>query len=199
MSKPQRFLTVCNGWLLVGASVILITPVSNGQQKTTARISIRPSADSQAKDVNVVNTPGVVVTNPIALAPGASIDIRSSATRLLFQTPAGGVLVSTPQELGEVDVSSFEQIRVVVVNRAFQSLHSAAAIVSLQLVEAGAALGTIDTLLAGEEPDHTATVFNVVSKVYEVPGRTLRITAKAGQDAEGAQGSTHVDVFVFGR
>ena len=95
-----KCVSVCSAWLLIGASITLMPSVSNGQQKPTPRIAIRANADTQAKDVNVVNTPGVVVTNPITLAPGASVDIHSSATRLLFQTPAGGVVVSPLQDLG---------------------------------------------------------------------------------------------------
>jgi hypothetical protein len=110
------------------------------------------------------------------------------ATTLAFNTPPVGVFIpaGTSQDLGTVDVHTFDRIRVFADERPGSA---ASAVISLVLTEAKGTLsvGFLDTLIleAGRE----------ITRVYEAPGTMLSISAGVA----GASGSTAgVDVWVWG-
>ncbi len=173
-------------FVLLGAAMIAaITPViSHGQGST-------------GKDVNVVNTPSVNVINPIALSAGTSVGISSSvanpvfvrderANLLAFQ--ALDVSFSSLSDLGDVSVGSYEKIRVMVQNQgpAFN--------LTLTLIEGGHAVGVLDVInVQGACPDFPCGGGAVTTtRVYEVPGRFIRLSSLADQRTRG-------NVMIFGR
>jgi type III secretion protein HrpB1 len=107
------------------------------------------------------------------------------ATVLAFRTKPGAVSVVPGQtkELGVVDVSRFERIRVV----ADERTGSASAItVRLTITEGNELVAFLDLL--------TLQPHSQVTRVYEVPGTKLTISA----DAAGGKGSDGLDVLVYG-
>src|SRR5262245_5970241 len=137
------------------------------------------------KNVNVVNTGA----NPVPTS--------ANPTVLLFQTPAGGVHINQPQDITDIDVSRFREIRLVLVNHPSSGGSNAAARVQLQVVEAANVVGNLDTLIA-------ATDFSIaqentsVTKAYTIPARNLKIRAEALLDPAGQIGHVTVDLLVFG-
>jgi hypothetical protein len=108
------------------------------------------------------------------------------ATKLAFRTKVGGVSIPVghSQELGSVDVSEFERIRLVADERA-----GSAGNVSLRLTitEGSELVAQLDTV--------NLTPHAQTTRVYEVPGNKLSIFADvAGTGA----GETALDVLVYG-
>src|ERR1044071_726435 len=107
-------------------------------------------------------------------------------TVLAFRTPVGGVTIPAGQskQLGVVDVSQFERIRVV----ADERVGSGTGItLRLTISEGNELVAQLDLL--------HLTPHAEITKTYEIPGTTLTIFA----DAAGGTGSDSVDVLVYGR
>ena len=173
MNKHKNSLLVCT----VLAIVFL----------TMAVIDSNHVRGADVRDVNVVNTN----TNPVPVQP-------TEVTGLLFQTAPGGVLITAPQDVGNIDVSSFNEIRVLLVNHPSTEGSDGAALVQLEVAEAGAVVGDLDTLLAGV--DFSTNQQNTsLSRTYTVPARSLRIRAKALPNPTGAPGHATIDLLVYGR
>jgi type III secretion protein HrpB1 len=107
------------------------------------------------------------------------------STKLAFRTPVGGVKIPAGQskDLGMVDVSPFERIRVVADER----------------VGSGTGINIRITITEGTELVAQLDILHLsphsqVTRVYEVPGTKLTIFA----DALGGTGSDGIDVLVFG-
>jgi len=109
------------------------------------------------------------------------------ATVLAFRTPPGGVSIpaGTSKQLGQVDVSPFEQIRLV----ADERVGSVANVtLRLTITEGNELVAQLDTPVLAPHSQLT--------KTYLVPGRELTIFA----DVAGAAGtgSAAVDVLIYG-
>lgn len=108
------------------------------------------------------------------------------ATTLAFSTPPGWVVLPAGKtvDLGTVDVHTFDQVRVF----AKQTYAIAGTtVVQLILMEGSNTVGNLDTLDVGGTAQ--------ITRVYEVPGTTLSISANT-PGAFGAEGC--VDVWVWG-
>ena len=184
--KIRNLFCVLLGTAMLVALIAAITPVSSQGQ-----------GGNSGKDVNVVNTPNVNVTNPITLSAGTSVDVSSSASNPIFvremQTTAVAfqsldTSFSALQNLGDIDVSPYRQIRVVVQNQ------GAPFSLTLTLVEAGRSIGNLDVIdVPGACPDVSCGNGRAsVTRVYEVPGRTIRLSSNADRRIKG-------DVVIFGR
>ena len=106
-------------------------------------------------------------------------------TKLAWRTPVGGVTVpaGSSKELGTVDVSPFEQIRLV----ADERTGSASSItIRLTITEGKELVAQLDT--------PTLTPHSQVTRVYSTPGTKLTIFA----DAAGAKGTDSLDVLIYG-
>jgi len=139
------------------------------------------------KDVNVVNTN----TNPVPVQP-------AQVTALLFQTAADGVRISGPQDIANLDVSPFSEIRVLLVNHPSTEGSDGAARAQIEVVEGGAIVGVLDTLVAAVDFS-TSQQSTSLSRTYTVPARNLRVKAEALQDPTGQSGHATIDVLVYGR
>ena len=108
------------------------------------------------------------------------------ATVLAFRTPAGGVSIpaGSSRELGKVNVSSFEQIRLVADERI-----GSASNVTLRLIitEGNELVAQLDTPVL--------TPHSQLTRVYDVPGRELTIFADVAGSGSGSAG---VDVLIYG-
>lgn len=112
-----------------------------------------------------------------ALLPGHTV--------LAFRTPPGAVSIPAGQskQLGVVDVSVFERIRVV----ADERIGSGSGIqIRMTITEGSELVAQLDVL--------HLTPNSQVTKVYDVPGTKLTIFA----DASGGTGSDGVDVLIYG-
>ena len=135
-----------------------------------------------AGSVSISNTPNVNIANP---------------TDLLFQTSAGGVHITGSEDVANIDVSGFREIRVLLVNHPSTGGSDAAAKVQLQIVEGGIVVGNLDTLVAAV--DFSTTQENTsLTKAYTVPARNLRIKAEPLLDPMGARGHATIDLLVYG-
>lgn len=111
--------------------------------------------------------------------------MQQSGTTLAFRTPLGGVAIPTGQskELGVVDVSSFERIRVV----ADERVGSGSGLnVRLTITEGNELVAQLDVLALSPHSQ--------VTRVYEVPCTKLTIFA----DAAGGKGTDGLDVLIYG-
>ena len=108
-----------------------------------------------------------------------------SQTLLAFRTPAGGVSIPAGQskQLGVVDVSQFERIRVVADERAGSGTGIT---VRLTITEGNELVAQLDLL--------HLTPHAQITNVYEVPGTKLTIFA----DAAPGVGNDALDVLVYG-
>ena len=116
---------------------------------------------------------------------GTAPAIQPSRTVLAFRTPVGGVSIPAGQskELGVVDFSAFERIRVV----ADERVGSGSGInVRLTITEGNELVAQLDVLALSP---HSQT-----TRVYEVPCTKLSIFA----DAIGGSGADALDVLVYG-
>ena len=158
--------------------------------------NIRGQSGSVGKDVNVVNTPNVNVSNPVTLAAGASVNVISSAANPVLVRSAQSTAVaftasnvsfSGLEALGDIEVAGYEKIRIVVLNRSF------AVDLVVNVVEAGQIVGVLDVIaVPGCDGSGGCVGTRSISRLYEVPGRKIRFTTNADQRATG-------DVVVFGR
>ena len=108
------------------------------------------------------------------------------ATKLAFRTAVGAVSIPVGQSksLGAVDVHAFERIRVV----ADERIGSAGPVViRLTLTEGNELVALLDTF--------TLQPHSQVTRVYEVPGTKLSISADA---ISGGSGNSSVDVLIYG-
>ena len=106
-------------------------------------------------------------------------------TVLAFRTPPGGVSIPAGQskQLGIVDVSAFERIRVV----ADERVGSGSGInVRLTITEGNELVAQLDVL--------QLTPHSQMTRVYEVPGTKLTVFA----DAAGGVGTDALDVLIYG-
>lgn len=104
---------------------------------------------------------------------------------LAFRTKPGGVSVSagTSQELGVVDVTPYERIRVVVDERIGSGTGVTVRLTITEGQELVAFLGLL-TLAPHQQK----------TRVYEVPGTKLSVFA----DAAGGSGTDALDVLIYG-
>ncbi len=106
-------------------------------------------------------------------------------TKLAFRTPPGAVKIPAGQskQLGVVDVSPFNKIRVV----ADERVGSGTGVnIRLTITEVNELVAQLDVL--------GLTPHSQITRVYEVPCTTLTIFV----DAIGGTGSDGVDVLVYG-
>ena len=106
-------------------------------------------------------------------------------TSLAFRTPVGGVSIAAGKslQLGTVDVSKFERIRVV----ADERVGSGTGVnIRLTITEGSELVAQLDVL--------TLTPRSQVTRVYEVPGTKLTLFA----DAIAGGGTDSVDLLVYG-
>jgi len=111
--------------------------------------------------------------------------MQPSNTTLAFRTPVGGIAIPAGQskQLGVVDVSHFERIRVV----ADERTGSGTGInVRLTITEGNELVAQLDVL--------SLTPHAQVTRVYEVPGTKLTVFA----DAAGGKGTDGLDVLIYG-
>jgi len=104
---------------------------------------------------------------------------------LAFRTAPGGVSIpaGTSKELGVVDVSPYERIRVV----ADERIGSGTGVtVRLTITEGQELVAFLDLLAMAPHQQ--------VTRVYEVPGTTLSVFA----DAAGGSGTDGLDVLIYG-
>jgi type III secretion protein HrpB1 len=107
------------------------------------------------------------------------------STTLAFRTPVGAVSVAAGQskQLGVVDVSPYNSIRVV----ADERTGSVSGIsIRLTITEGSELVAQLDVL--------SLTPHSQITKVYEVPGTKLTVFA----DAVGGAGSDALDVLIYG-
>lgn len=106
---------------------------------------------------------------------------------LAFRTKPGGVSVpaGASRELGVVDVSPYERIRVVAGEQAGPGT---GVTIRLTITEGQELVAHLDVLALA--PDQQAT------RVYEVPGTTLTLSVVA--DAAGGSGTDGLDVLIYG-
>jgi type III secretion protein HrpB1 len=107
------------------------------------------------------------------------------STTLAFRTPQGGVSVPAGQskQLGTVDVSPYERIRVVADERVGSGTGMS---VRLTITEGNELVAQLDVL--------PLTPHSQVTRVYEVPGSKLTVFA----DAVGGAGTDALDVLIYG-
>lgn len=124
-------------------------------------------------------TVGLLLLSAVAFA-------QTSVTTLAFRTQPGatGILLGQSRQLGTISVDHYERIRIVAAERA----RSAGPVrIRLMITEGNERVGLLDTI--------TVQPNSQVTRVYEVPGRTLTIYA----DALGTgSGTSAVDVFIYG-
>jgi type III secretion protein HrpB1 len=116
---------------------------------------------------------------------GTAPALAPTNTVLAFRTPLGGVSIPAGQskQLGIVDVSAFDQIRVV----ADERVGSGSGInVRLTITEGNELVAQLDVL--------QLTPHSQVTKVYDVPGTKLTVFA----DAAGGSGTDALDVLIYG-
>jgi type III secretion protein HrpB1 len=111
--------------------------------------------------------------------------IEAARTVLAFRTPAGGVSIPAGQskQLGVVDVSPYERIRVVADERAGSGTGVS---IRLTITEGGELVAQLDIL--------HLTPHAQITNVYEVPGTTLTVFA----DAAPGSGNNGLDVLIYG-
>jgi hypothetical protein len=119
------------------------------------------------------------------MSTGAGAGVAFPHTTLAFRTPPGAVSIPAGQskELGVVDVSMFERIRVVADERAGSGTGIS---VRLTITEGNELVAQLDVL--------HLTPHSQVTTVYEVPGTRLTIFA----DAAPGPGNDALDVLVYG-
>ncbi len=171
MNKLKNTLPVAAGLLIL---IFMMALINSGKVHS-----------DDVKNVNVVNT----AANPIPTA--------ANPTDLLFQTAAGGVRIIEPQDLANIDVSRFREIRVLLVNHPSTGGSDADARVQLQIAEGGIVVGNLDTLVATVDSS-TAQEKTSITKAYTIPGRNLRIKAEPLLDPMGVRGHATIDVLVYG-
>jgi len=119
------------------------------------------------------------------MSQGAAAAPAAAQTVLAFRTPAGGVSIPAGQskQLGVVDVSPFERIRVVADERAGSGTGIS---VRLTITEGNELVAQLDVL--------HLTPHAQITNVYEVPGTKLTVFA----DAAPGAGNDGLDVLVYG-
>jgi len=109
----------------------------------------------------------------------------TSKTVLAFRTPVGGISISAGQskQLGVVDVSGFERIRVVADERVGSGTGVS---IRLTITEGHELVAQLDVL--------HLTPHAQITNVYEVPCTTLTVFA----DAAPGAGNDGLDVLIYG-
>ncbi|MCW3475604.1 S53 family peptidase [Rhodovastum sp. RN2-1] len=107
------------------------------------------------------------------------------ATTLAFRTSPGGVTImpGMSRDLGVINVHGFERIRVVAEEHAD---NGASASIRLTMTEGTEPVGLLDVLPVASHAQ--------ITRVYEIPGTRLAISA----DAVGTAGAATVNVWVYG-
>ena len=107
------------------------------------------------------------------------------ATTLVFRTPLGGVSIpaGTSQTLGRVDVSRFNQVRMVVDERVGSPSGTK---VRLTITEGSELVADLGELTLSPDSDKTRT--------FAVPASTLTLVADAAQES----GADALDVLLYG-
>jgi type III secretion protein HrpB1 len=116
---------------------------------------------------------------------GTAPAMQPAHTVLAFRTPIGGVSIAAGQskELGVVDVSAYERIRVV----ADERIGSGSGInIRMTITEGSELVAQLDVI--------SLTPHSQVTQVYEVPCNKLTIFA----DATGTKGTDGLDVLIYG-
>jgi len=102
----------------------------------------------------------------------------ASTTQLIYSTPANGTYISGQQTLAVIDVSNYSQIRVIANTDGNVK-------VTLTEEEFGTYFVKMDSV--------NITPDQVLSKVYDVPGRKLVVIANA------SQGNPRIFIAIYGR
>jgi hypothetical protein len=153
--------------------------------------AIIPAA-AQTTDVNVVNTPTVILprgstigidssNNTVKLDPTAPVKVRGEKTEVILNQVINVDIVNYPHFSAKVDVSEYKQIRIVVRN---ETLGANAQITPFLYPENGFNYG------AGMVPFEKDPFQNVMNKVYDTPGNFIQIML---------QGSGSLRVVIYGR
>ena len=150
-------------------------------------ISIQPSVRAQIADklkssviaVLVVNSP----SEPVPVT--GTVELASPNTALVFQ--ALDVSFAGLEGLGNIDVSSYGQIRVVVENNDFS------VDLVVHLIENGVEVGVLGVIeVPGCDGGGGCVGTRSVTQVFDVPGRTIRFSTLADPRATGS-------VHIYGR
>lgn len=142
--------------------------------------------------VSIAGTPTVSVANPVTLAPGTNVSISSSATNPIFVQHAGGgnagavtqLLLTAVNvdvngrttELGTIDASAFQQIRVSAVDAFRDPTQPEHLFVVLSFVENGQDIAGLEPFEIVPTPSGNSPPLPA-SKIYDFPGKTLHVTA----------------------
>jgi len=129
---------------------------------------------------------GLIVS--LILFAGMTATVLAFTTVLAFRTPATGVSIplGATQLVTNMDISAFRKIRVVAKERGGSPTNARINLIILD--NNGGPIGSLDPI--------DLTPGNAATRVYEVPGTSLRITASA--TFGGPPAVDIVDVFVFG-
>lgn len=128
---------------------------------------------------------GAKLAENLAAATPPPQPVGQKVTVLAFRTSAGGVRIEpgTSRDLGRVDVHGFERIRVIA---ARQESSGAGANLLLTVIENIEEVGLLDVL--------PLVPNSQITRVYEVPGSSLKLSV----EAVGAEAAAVVNVWVYG-
>jgi hypothetical protein len=145
-----------------------------------------------AGSVSVNGTASVNVANPVTLAPGANVNISSSATNPIFVQQAGGgnagavtqLLLTAVNvdvngrstDLGTIDASAFQQIRVSAVDAFRDPTQPEHLFLIFSFVENGQDIAGLEPFEIISTPSGSGPPLPA-SKIYDFPGKTLHVTA----------------------
>lgn len=167
--------------IVAAACVVLLTAVVG----LLVSPSVRAQIDKVKATVLVVNTPDspVPVSGTVNVGNTPSVNVIRPATALAFQ--AVDVSFAALEALGNIDVSSYDRIRVVVENNDFP------VDLVVHLIEGGEDVGVLGVI---EVPgcDGGCVGTPSVTQVFDVPGRTIRFSTLADPRATGS-------VHIYGR
>jgi hypothetical protein len=140
--------------------------------------------------VSIAGTPNVNVTNPVTLAPGANVNVSSSASNPIFVQQTGGstntttllltalnvVVAGRNTDLGTIDASAYQQIRVSATDAFRDPTQPEHVYLILNFVENGQDIAGLEPLDVVSSPGGIDVPIPV-SKIYDFPGKTLHVTA----------------------
>ena len=176
MKQVQRSIIVAAGLVVLTAVVaMLVSP------------SVRAQMDRIKTVVLVANTPDspVPVTGTVSVGNTPNVNVNRPVTALAFQ--ALDVSFAALEARGNIDVSSYDQIRVVVENEDFP------VDLVVNVIEGGEVVGILDVIpVPGCDGAGGCVGSPSISRVYDLPGRTLRFSTNADPRATG-------NVHIFGR
>jgi hypothetical protein len=167
MKRLIQTVIVAAGLFIVGAAVALL-----GSPATLAQVSDK--VRTATASVLIVNSASEPV--PVSLA--------DRQTALVFD--AVNVSFASLEGLGNIDVSKFERIRVVVENNDFP------VDLVVHLIENGEEVGTLGVIEVPGCDGGGCVGTRSITQVYDVPGRTIRFSTLADPRATGS-------IHIYGR